>query len=877
MIKAQPNFWGYSIGVTAIVLTLLLQFPGFLQSLFVANGFIPHGHCYLWKPGLVWLHVVSDTLIASAYVGISATLAYLVYRTRQEIPFHWMFLAFGLFIVACGSTHFMEVWTLWHPTYWLSGALKVITASASVATALVLPTLVPRALALLETAKLSQEHRSHLETANQELAALNSKLKELDQLKTQFFANVSHELRTPLALILGPTERLLADPTFAQEQHYSLEVIDRNARLLLKQVNDLLDVAKLEAGKPEMHCAEVDLAQLVSVTAANFEALAQERRIAFAVETPEPVLAQLDATKVQRILLNLLSNAFKFTPDGGSIRCVLSSLDAVSPDDVRSPHAVIGVEDSGPGVPVELRDAIFERFRQGEGSATRRFGGTGLGLAIVKEFVELQGGSVTVDAAPAGGARFTVKLPLVASSATVAAQTAPSAVAASTAAIESDTMALDAKELSRPLLEELRTLTEIPAIEQAQAPDKPLVLVVEDNAEMRQFITASLAPDYRTASAQDGEDGLEQAIDLQPDLILTDIMMPQLSGNQLLQRLRTHPELDATPVIMLTAKVDDALRIQLLQQGAQDYLMKPFAVGELRARVGNLIAIKRTRDFLQQELASQNHDLEALAQEVSLRRRELQIAYEALQHQAEDLAQANRMKDEFLAIVSHELRTPLNAILGWAQTLRVRRFDQATTSRALETIERNARLQARLIEDLLDLSRLLRGKLLLDMRPVDLNSIAQAALQTVQLEAERKGVQLQSNLCDVNCSVCGDAGRLQQVLQNLLTNAVKFTPRNGQVKVHLECQDQQVRIQVIDTGEGIKPEFLPHIFDYFSQQDSSTTRKHGGLGLGLAIVRQLVELHHGHIEAESLGENQGATFTITLPLVVNSAPPRYLC
>jgi signal transduction histidine kinase len=209
MIRTDRENLGYSAAVIGIMVALILLWSGVLQDLLAGNGFIPHGHCYLWRPGLVWLHAASDSLIALAYVAISATLAYLVHKTRQDIPFHWMFLAFGSFIVACGSTHFMDVWTLWRPNYWLAGGLKLITAVASVTTAFTLPPLVPKALALVQEAKLSEERRLHLETANQELAALYDKLKELDHLKTQFFANVSHELRTPLALILGPTEKLL--------------------------------------------------------------------------------------------------------------------------------------------------------------------------------------------------------------------------------------------------------------------------------------------------------------------------------------------------------------------------------------------------------------------------------------------------------------------------------------------------------------------------------------------------------------------------------------------------------------------------------------------------------------------------------------------
>lgn len=878
MIGINRDNLSYGAAGLIVALTLMLIFPEWWNSLLAANGFIPHGHCYLWKPGLVWLHVISDTLIGLAYVAISATLAYLVYKTRREIPFHWMFLAFGSFIVACGSTHFMAIWTLWHPTYWLAGALKVITAIASVTTAVILPFLVPQALTLVESAKLSEERRSHLEAANRQLENLNEQLKQVDQLKTQFFANVSHELRTPLALILGPTEKLLKTAELSQTHRHDLEIVDRNARLLLKQVNDLLDVSKLEAGRMALDYAQINLAQLVRLTAANFDGLAQEKQITFAVDVPETLVAQVDAAKVQRILLNLLSNAFKFTPNGGTICCTLTTHstepgstepDSTEPGSTAQPsqtdRLVLSVQDSGPGVPVELRQTIFERFSQAEGGTTRRFGGTGLGLAIAKEFVELQGGTIQVSDAPLGGAQFTVELPFTAE--------AGVCVAESTAELgQGEEMS---EEMATLLIEELRTVspTVSPSLEDTSG--KPLVLVVEDNPEMSQFVTTTLATEYRTAAAANGREGLEQAITLQPDLILSDVMMPCLSGDQFVQQLRTHPELDTTPVVMLTAKTDDELRVQLLRQGAQDYLMKPFSVEELRARVSNLIAIKRVRDLLQRELASQNHDLEALVEEVSLRRRELQIALNTLQQQAEELKQANRLKDEFLAIVSHELRTPLTSILGWAEALRTRKFNETITSRALEAIERNARLQAQLIENLLDVSRLLRGKLVLNKHPVDLRSILEAAVQTVQPQAAAKAIQLTFHLADRVDPISGDSARLRQIVENLLSNAIKFTPNGGQVQLTLEQIDSEAQITVTDTGQGISAEALPYIFDYFRQADSSTTRKYGGLGLGLAIVRQLVELHGGAIQVESQGEGQGATFTVVLPLLTTSASPVY--
>lgn len=228
---------------------------------------------------------------------------------------------------------------------------------------------------------------------------------------------------------------------------------------------------------------------------------------------------------------------------------------------------------------------------------------------------------------------------------------------------------------------------------------------------------------------------------------------------------------------------------------------------------------------------------------------------------------ANRVKDEFLAVLSHELRTPLNPILGWSKLLQSRKLDERKTTYALETIERNARLQVQLIEDLLDVSRILQGKLSLNVAPINLAMTITAALETVRLAAEAKSIQIQTVLEPNIGQVLGDAGRLQQVIWNLVSNAVKFTPQAGKVEVRLERVDCDAQIIVSDTGKGIHPNFLPHVFEYFRQADSATTRKFGGLGLGLAIVRQIVELHGGTVQAESFGEGQGATFTVKLPLM----------
>ena len=255
---------------------------------------------------------------------------------------------------------------------------------------------------------------------------------------------------------------------------------------------------------------------------------------------------------------------------------------------------------------------------------------------------------------------------------------------------------------------------------------------------------------------------------------------------------------------------------------------------------------------------------EADRRQVEQEREKLLISEKAARRQAEI---ANSLKDEFLATVSHELRTPLNAILGWSQMLKNRQLGAEETKNALNTIERSARAQNQLIEDLLDVSRIITGKLRLDVREVNLSNVITAAVDATRPAAEAKTVHLQTLIDPQAGPISGDPDRLQQVVWNLLSNAIKFTPKNGRVQVRLERVNSHVEIVVSDTGKGIETEFLPHVFDRFRQSDGSMTRRHGGLGLGLAIVRQLVELHGGTVSVISEGADQGSTFTVTLPLL----------
>jgi signal transduction histidine kinase len=232
---------------------------------------------------------------------------------------------------------------------------------------------------------------------------------------------------------------------------------------------------------------------------------------------------------------------------------------------------------------------------------------------------------------------------------------------------------------------------------------------------------------------------------------------------------------------------------------------------------------------------------------------------------------ASRLKDEFLATLSHELRTPLNAILGWSQVLTRSKGNGASLEEGLAAIERNARSQAALISDLLDMSRIISGKVRIEMQPVDPGHVVQAALDTVRPSADAKGVKMRVDLDPLAGPITGDPSRLQQVIWNLLTNAIKFTPRDGRITIHVQHVESGVEIIVADTGQGIEPEFLPHVFERFRQADASSTRAHGGLGLGLSIVKQLVEMHGGRVSARSEGKGAGAAFTVWLPLVIAPA------
>ena len=765
-------------------------------------------------------------------------------------------------------------------------------------------------------------------------------LARIDRAKTDFFSNVSHEFRTPLTLMLGPTQEAMASPEQALSGD-DLDIVHRNQLRLLKLVNTLLEFSRIEAGRVQARFTPTDLAALTADLASAFRSATERAGLQLIVDCPPlPAPVYVDPEMWEKIVLNLISNAFKFTFTG-SIAVSLAASDG---------HVELRVRDTGIGVPREDLGRIFERFQRVERSVARTHEGSGIGLALVQELVTLHGGTIGADSELGRGTEFVVRIPL-------GSKHLPERAAAPSG---DPAPALEASAAAVPYVEEaLRWLpgktTSIDAEPPVTPPDAaPLVLVADDNADMRDYLVRLLSVRFRVEAASAGDAALAAALRGRPDVVVSDVMMPGLDGFQLIAALRSHEQTRTVPVILLSARAGEEARVDGLQAGADDYLVKPFSARELVARIDAQLVRNKLRSleethalqladvfahapvgvailrgaghvfefanalYLQlvagrpvlgkpiraalPELAGQGifelldavfnsgepyigHSRRVLIQRggqapeetffdftyqprlddegrvsgiavVVTDVTELTIA----RRQAES---ANRAKDEFLAMLGHELRNPLAPILTALKLMRLRGVSGAERERTV--IERQVKHLMTLVDDLLDVSRIARGKVQLKLERID---FADVAAQAIEMSSPAMDDRRHVFTVDVQrgCVVHGDSARLAQVVANLLTNAAKYTDAGGHIRLRAEPDGASLRVTVTDDGRGIDPDTLPRVFDLFSQERQELDRSQGGLGLGLAIVRSLIEAHGGTVWAHSDGKGRGAEFTFAIPL-----------
>jgi signal transduction histidine kinase len=784
-------------------------------------------------------------------------------------------------------------------------------------------------------------------------------LAEIDRAKTTFFSNVSHEFRTPLTLMLGPVEDMAGDPQLPAAIRSRLGIVHRNSLRLMKLVNSLLEFSRIEAGRVQAAYEPTDLAALTRDLVSTFASAFQLAGLELDQQLEplsEPVYVDRDMW--ERVVLNLLSNAFKYTLRG-KIEVQLSQTES---------HAVVSVRDTGIGIPKEAIAKLFDRFYRVEGAQGRTHEGTGIGLALVHELVKLHSGSVSVDSEVGQGTTFTIRLPLGHGHLPKERIGAggPRLAPASTARAYVQEALRWLPDRQMPPADgkfELSSAND-PLSRDSQGRELPAarVLVADDNADMRAYVRELLEPVYEVQVAPDGLAALQAARRTPPDLIVSDVMMPRMDGFELLRTLRAEPALRDIPTILLSARAGEESVIEGLEAMADDYLVKPFSARELLARVGAQLQLARLRREASAREQALRMEAEALINEAPVgiyvvgadfRVRDVNPAarvafrsfpdpvgqdFDAVIHtmrpkeyadevvrafrhtlqtgetyirseRIEELSgrgpdehyewqvsriplpdglhgvvcyfrnvsahvqarialeTADRQKNEFLAMLAHELRNPLAPIRNAGEILSRTLPPNSPTHAAIAMVKRQVAQLTRLVDDLLDVSRITQGRVELKREPLDLANVINHAVETVEpLFRERQHeVSIISSYRSLH--VNGDMARLVQCVVNILTNAAKYTDAGGKINLKTRAEEGYALVEISDTGAGISPELLPRVFELFVQGDRTLDRSLGGLGIGLSVARQLIEMHGGRVAALSPGLGSGSTFKLWLPLI----------
>jgi signal transduction histidine kinase len=639
-------------------------------------------------------------------------------------------------------------------------------------------------------AKVEQRTRE-LRQATTRLSETLDEIQQLDRAKTDFFNNVSHELRSPLTLILAPLGDLVAGRTPAGGNAAAFEAMQSSSKRLLRLINQLLDLAKIDAGEMKLSLASVDLMGLLRSSLVGFEAAAEKKGVRIDLKGPAnmPNIA-LDPAWIESAITNLVANALRLTAHGAVQIAVVDHGAEVS----------ISVADDGPGIAPEDQKKIFARFAQGD-STKRVIGGTGIGLALVREAARLHGGDVKLSSELGKGATFTLTIPRQLEVKLNSDGVGTGLVPAKTTFVEE--FADDTGTLERT----------------GPTPNASLALVVEDNPELRVFISDVLATKYHVRAVSDGAKALAAVSNLRPDVIVSDVAMPLMDGYALCRQLRADPETNAIPIVLVTARTEVSSVLEGFEAGANDYLLKPFHGRELLARVDVHVRLRR------------------LAQELALRERHAMLGVLA-------------------ASVAHQVRNPLTTLVSGLPAMRAKldgHVSQSTFELIDLMVDCAGRIE-RLTGDLMDLSRVDReaGG---DFRPSD---GLRSAIRIVGARVP-DSVVIEERIED-SPIISGRPGDMNHVFMNLLDNAARAVGQHGRIRIVAELEPGSYAVRVADSGPGVDAEIAQRIFEPFF-----TTRPAGeGTGLGLAIAAQVVQQCGGTIRVER-SDLGGAVFTVKIP------------
>ena len=637
---------------------------------------------------------------------------------------------------------------------------------------------------------------AELREASEKLGHALDELQRVSRAKEDFFANVSHELRTPLTLILAPLEDLAAGRTPPGGSERALDAMHRNASRLLTLINQLLDLAKIDAGAMQLAKVPTDPTVLVREIAMKFEAAAGKRGVALEVDVPERMRAMLlDPAWMESAVTNLVANALRYAKTSVTLR-LRDTGDRIA----------FEIADDGPGMSAEDLGHVFDRFAQA--STAEKKGGTGLGLAIVRETARLHGGAAEAESELGRGTTVRITLPR---------QLAD-------ARIPTDTRAVSASPVPESPAAIERADDERPAA--GTAPDDaPLALVAEDNDDLRAYIRDVLSSRYAVRTAENGRDALELAIELRPQVIVSDVSMPEMTGLELTRRIRADERTRTIPVILVTAHRNPSAVLDGFAAGADDYVGKPFHGRELLARVDVHVRVRQ------------------LVREIAHRERLATLGVVA-------------------ASVAHQVRNPLTVLMSGLPAMQNRLRDKVdpSTREMLGVMHDCAQRIEQMTDDLLDLSRVDREEQGI-FRPGE----GLAAAARLASASAPTSVTVETEI-DERSELRGRAGDLNHVFLNLADNAARAVGERGSVRIRGEARDGRYVVRVEDSGSGVPARLRARIFDPFF-----TTRPAGeGTGLGLSIARQIVEQHGGTLEvgtSEALG---GACFTVVLPGLVGS-------